>query len=137
MPTKPDQIEDAVNTKLKEIGKLEDALDHEPQNLPRALPVTTLLIIRFNPVQAETGPHDDVTYDWRLSLYVKLNDFRTAQQEFKDLVPAILSKVRSIPTAGGLCDFLNIEDVGDEPVFAPSDGFARKSLLMHARLTEV
>jgi hypothetical protein len=95
-------------------------------------------------VQAETGPHDDVTYVWKLSLYIALDDFELAQQQLKDLLPLIFAAIRAHPTADHAVDFLRVEDSGEDPVFSRPDssdgsggpGYLRKSLTLTAVLTE-
>jgi hypothetical protein len=144
MPTNPDIIEDKVLGYLRAVAGLEDSLDYEPETLPRRLPVTTLLFTGGNPVQAETGPHDDVTYTWKLSLYIPLDDYKVAQQQLKDLLPAIFAAIRHHPTADDVVDFLRVDDSNEDPVFSSPDrsdggggpGYLRKSLTLTAVLTE-
>lgn len=137
MPADPPviAIEAAIIGYLQAIVGLEDALDHEPRSLPRALPVATLLLTRTDPEQIETGIGEDVTYEWRLSIYVALQDWGAAQQELKRLVPVVLSAIRAKPTCSGLVDMLTVRDSGAEPIFS-DDGYVRKSLTLRAVLTE-
>jgi hypothetical protein len=114
-----------------EIPALKFALDYEPSSLSR-MPGTTLLARQYNPVQAETGVGEDVTYAWRLRLYVPLNDYRQAQSAIKELMPQILACVRHHPTADGLVDFLSIVDEGEEPEFNVEEGWLAKDVILRA-----
>lgn len=120
---------------LPEVADLKFALDHEPSSMPR-FPGTTLLVRRFSPAQAETGVGEDVTYDWRLRLYVALNDYRTAQTQIKELMPQVLAVARHHPTADGLVDFLTLVDAGEEPIFTSEEGWAAKDMFLRAVRTE-
>jgi hypothetical protein len=110
---------------------ISNALDHEPERLPR-FPCLTMLVTTYSPLQAETGPHDDVTYAWRVRVYVALNDYRVAQMGLKQLVPQVLGVARHHATADGLCDFLSIVDTGSDPVFASEDGWLAKDVELRA-----
>lgn len=103
----------------------------------QGLPCVTLLTQRYDPVQAETGPHDDTTYEWRLRLYVQLNDYERAQNELDDLIPLILDVPRHHPTLDGLVDFLVFYDSGGEPDFSPNDGWVHKDLYVRVTRTEL
>jgi len=126
------EIEQAVCDWLTaEVPDLKFALDHEPQSLPR-MPGTTLLATMYNPVQAETGIGEDVTYAWRMRLYVPLNDYRQAQAQIKELMPQILACIRNHPTGDGLVDFLSLVDEGQAPDFNIEEGWLAKDALLRA-----
>jgi hypothetical protein len=97
----------------------------------------TLLARRFDPVQSETGPHDSVTYEWRLRLYVQLTDYERAQDEIDDLMPLILDVPRHHFTMEGDVDFLLFYDPGNEVGFSKDDGWAWKDLIARVVRDEI
>lgn len=126
---------------LNDIPELLQALDHEPENLPAKLPVTTLLVRMFDPQQAATGyladqPVDDVAFGWRLRLYVPLDNYKRAQEYIKAIVPQIIKIQRDHPTCDGIADFLRISDSGDVPTFSHDDGWCFKDLSVIAVRSE-
>lgn len=127
---------------LAAIPEIEQALDHEPESLPARLPVTTLMIRLFEPLQASTGyytnrPVDDVSYGWRLRLYVPLTDYKRAQDYFKRICPQIIAINRDHPTADERADFLRIRDGGDTPEFSHEEGWAYKDFDVIATREEI
>jgi len=108
----------------------------EPGRL-NGLPCVTLMSRRFDPVQAETGPHDDMTYDFRMRLYVSLHDYEKAQDEIDDLIPIILDVGRHHATMEGAVDFLSFIDSGSEIIFSKDDGWAAKDVLVRVIRTEL
>lgn len=133
--TNPDLIEDRLVEDLKLIPGIASVLDFEPQKLPR-LPCVTMLLVRYDPDDTETGPGQDVHYEWRLRLYVSLTDYEKAQQSLKDYVPLILGAVRDDPRMNNLCDFARIRDRGMEPIFDANGAYLVKDLMFSAVLTE-
>lgn len=119
----------------EEVPDLKFVLDYEPQSLPR-FPGTTLMATMYSPLQAETGIGEDVTYEWRLRLYVALNDYLTAQTQIKMLMPQILAVARHHPTCNGLVDFLTLVDEGSEPDFNVTEGWLSKDATLRAIRTE-
>jgi hypothetical protein len=109
---------------------------YEPGNL-KDYPCTTLLSRRFDPTQAETGPHDDTIYEWRLRLYVSLNDYEKAQEDIDWLIPIILDVPRHHPTMEGAVDFLVFFDPGLDIIFSKDDGWAAKDLIARVVRTEL
>jgi len=128
-------IEALVTANFAAVAGITNALDHEPQRLPK-MPVVTLLCVRYDPVDAETGIGQDVTYQWLVRLYVPLNDWRTSQQSLKELVPLLLNAVRDDPTLGDYVDFLTLRDSGSEPEFNTDGGYVTKRLTLTASLCE-
>lgn len=108
---------------------------YEPGSL-QGLPCTTLLSRRFDPNQTETGPHDDMTYEWRLRLYVSLHDYEKAQDEIDHLIPLILDVARHHATMEGDVDFLLFYDPGLDIIFSREDGWAAKDLIARVVRTE-
>ena len=118
------------------VPELDKAYAFEPASL-RAYPCTTLLSRRFDAAQAETGPHDDMTYEWRLRLYVQLTDYERAQDEIDTLIPLILDVPRHHFTMEGDVDALVFYDLGTEIVFSAADGWAAKDLVARIVRTEL
>lgn len=108
---------------------------HEPGHL-QDLPCVTLLSRRYDAVQAETGPHDDMVYEWRVRLYVKLADYEKAQDQIDHLMPLILDVPRHHATMEGDVDRLTFIDFGTEITFSSVDGWAFKDLVGRAERTE-
>lgn len=122
-----------VAERVPEIVK---AYPFEPGTL-KDYPCVTLLSRRFDAAQAETGPHDDMTYEWRLRLYVALQDYEKAQDDIDTLIPLILDVPRHHPTMEGDVDFLLFYDFGNEIVFSKDDGWAAKDLVARVSRTEL
>jgi hypothetical protein len=122
MPSTPDLIEDAFVAAASAIPGVESAVDHEPEKLPR-LPAVTMLFRVPAQVDAATGPVNDVTWSWTVSLYLPLRDYRRAQQQLKELAPAILRLTRADPTLGGTCDQAIVSALDDDPVFSHDEGW--------------
>jgi hypothetical protein len=118
------------------VPELERVYPFEPAHLS-GLPCVTLLSRRFDPIQAETGPHDDMTYEFRLRLYVALNDYSTAQDQIDDYIPLILDVPRHHATMENEVDFLSMHDPGIEIGFSKEDGWAWKDLVARMRRTEL
>lgn len=116
--------------------ELERVYPYEPQHL-QGLPCVTLLSRRYDPLQAETGPHDDVTYEWRLRLYVELNNYEKAQDEIDHLIPIILDVPRHHATMEDDVDALTFYDFGAEITFSKEDGWAAKDLVARIVRTEL
>lgn len=139
MTIAPDSIEAVYTEAWASISGIQAAVDHEPQRLP-PMPCVTMLFSRYDPFDAETGPGQDVTLEWRVRLYASLSDYRQAQQRIKDLIPPIINEVRLNPKAwdgtDDLADIVTITDQGNEPAFSPDDGYAVKELLLRAVLTD-
>lgn len=108
----------------------------EPGNL-KGFPCVTLLSRRYDPVQSETGPHDDMTYEFRLRLYVQLVSYERAQDEIDDLIPVILDVPRHNATMNGDVDFLVFYDPGSDITFSSDDGWAMKDLVVRVVRTEI
>jgi hypothetical protein len=129
-------IEAKIVEILKGVPGIKDADDHEPKNVPRTLPYASILLTRYDPVDAETSTGQDVTYGWKLSLYIALNDFERAQATMKDLLPEVGAAFREHPTADNLVDELRLSDPGVEPAFvvagAGGGGYLRKELQLTA-----
>jgi len=118
------------------IPELVKVWPYEPANL-KGLPCVTMLSRRYDPIQAETGPHDDVIYEWRVRLYVALNDYEKAQDEIDTFMPLLLDVPRHHPTMEGDVDFLSFYDPGSEITFSAADGWAAKDLVARAVRTEL
>jgi hypothetical protein len=118
------------------VPELMRSYSFEPGHL-NGFPCVTLLSRRFDARQAETGPHDDMTYEWRLRLYVALNDYEKAQDEIDALIPLILDVPRHHATMEGDVDFLVFYDFGAEIVFSKDDGWAAKDLVARVQRTEL
>ena len=136
-----EEIETRIVGWLAAIPEIEQAFDHEPENLPAKLPVTTLCVRMFEPIQAATGyladqPVDDVSFGWRLRLYVQLDNYKRAQAYVKAIVPQIIKIQRDHPTCDGIADFLRITDPGDVPTFSHLDGWLFKDLTVIAVRSE-
>ena len=127
------KVADYIATRVPELVKV---YPFEPGSL-KGTPCVTLLSRRFDPTQAETGPHDDMVYEWRLRLYVALNDYEKAQDEIDDLIPLILDVPRHHPTMEGDVDMLTFYDFGTEIGFSKEDGWAWKDLVARAVRTEL
>ena len=119
-------------------GYIEDRLPElvkvypfEPGAL-NGFPCVTMLSRRYDPTQAETGPHDSVVYEWRVRLYVDLNDYEKAQDEIDHLIPIMLDVPRHHFTMEGDVDSLVFYDRGDEIIFSKEDGWAAKDLVARA-----
>jgi hypothetical protein len=119
---------------------IKSAHDHEPKNVPKALPAATILLTRYDPVDSETGPGQDVTYGWKLSLYIPLSDLERAQVTMKELLPKVGAAFRHHATGDDLVDELKVSDSGQEPIFvldkAGGGGHLRKELQLTAVQTE-
>ena len=126
------RVADLIKERCPELVR---AYPYEPGNL-QGLPCTTLLSTRYDPIQAETGPHDDMTYEWRLRLYVALHDYEKAQDEIDHLIPLILDVPRHSPTLDGDVDFFVMYDPGTEITFSKEDGWAAKDLTARVVRTE-
>lgn len=109
---------------------------YEPGHL-QEYPCVTMLTRRYHPEQAETGPHDDMTYDFRLRLYVDLGDYEKAQDEIDHLMPILIDVPRHHATMEGEVDFLVFLDAGADPVFSAADGWAAKDLVARMQRTEL
>ena len=118
------------------IPELTKVYDHEPGQL-KGYPCVTMLSRRYDPLQAETGPHDDMTYEWRLRLYVQLVDYERAQNQIDDLMPLLCDVPRHHATMEGDVDFLIFYDPGSEIEFSSEDGFAYKDLIARVVRTEL
>ncbi len=137
MATVPDLVEDALVTRLAAIPGIVEVLDHEPQNLPRGrFPLITLLFTGARYSHNELGPMSELVWSWSVRLYIRLTDYREAQQALKDLVPAIISVTRLDPTLGGACFDSELQDEADEPTFAHDEGWLLKSLSFSASTDE-
>jgi hypothetical protein len=138
----PERIEQAFVAMLERVDGLRHALDHEPKDLPR-LPCATMLFLRGFQADRETGPAQDVLWEWRIHLYVDLGrDWAGAQRELKQLLPRVLKLVRDDPTLDGTCDHAVLVDLGEEPVFATDDqdrtrtAWLLKKLMLRAETIE-
>jgi hypothetical protein len=110
--------------------------DHEPGRLG-GLPCVTMMSRRYDPTQAETGPHDDVIYEWRVRLYVALNDYKKAQDDLDDMIPVLLTVPRHNATMGGLVDFFTFFDPGGEPTFSNEDSWVYKDVIARTSRAEL
>lgn len=118
------------------VPELTRSYSYEPGSL-QGLPCTTLLSRRFDAIQAETGPHDDMIYEFRLRLYVQLVDYERAQDQIDHLMPLLLDVPRHHGTMEGDVDFLRFYDFGDEITFSKDDGWAFKDLVARVTRTEL
>lgn len=140
MPTgNIETIETALAALLEPIVGIQNVIDHEPRELPALRPgqaTATIMWRSVEPIDAETGPGQDVTYTWSVNLYVHLHDFRASQSELKELVPRVVAIFREDFTLGRTVDFVRWRDLDGEPVHNPKQGYLRKTLVCEARLTE-
>lgn len=118
------------------LPELERVYPFEPGHLA-GLPCVTLLSRRYDAIQAETGPHDDMVYEFRLRLYVALQDYSKAQDEIDDMIPIILDVPRHHATMEDDVDFLVMLDPGGEIGFSKEDGWAYKDLVARMTRTEL
>lgn len=119
----------------EDVPELTAVLPYEPERLPK-FPCVTMMWVRMQPEEAETGHGEDVAYDWRVRLYIALNDYKVAQDTLKALLPKIHSAVRHRPTCNGLVDFLRLIDEGQPPEFATGEGWVAKDVILRAVRTE-
>jgi hypothetical protein len=133
--TNPSDIEDAFIKKVQAIPGLIDAIPYEPQNLPRALPVVTLLFVGAPQATVDTG-FKEVTWHWKVNLYISLQDFRKAQNELKRLIPLLLDITRDDPRLGHSCDWATMSDEEEEPIFQEDDRWLLKRLDLRAKTLE-
>lgn len=126
-------VADYIAARVPELAKV---YPFEPGTL-KDYPCVTLLSRRFDATQAETGPHDDMIYEWRLRLYVALQDYEKAQDEIDNLIPLILDVPRHHATMEGNVDALVFYDLGTDIVFSKDDGFAAKDLVARVQRTEL
>jgi hypothetical protein len=131
-------VETAFVTAVGEIAGVAGAYDHLPEKLDRR-PAVTLLCTRFAPENVETGPQEDVTYEWRVDVHVDLGagvDYRTAQLELRRLCSAVLTVTRRDSTLGHTCVRARMSDDGAEPEFDSDVGLLTKALRLSALLEE-
>lgn len=133
--TNLDAIEQAFINEVKTISGLNDALTYEPQNIPRYLPVATLLFIGAPENDFATGIVE-VTYHWRVSLYLALNDYKRAQDQLKELLPQLMSITRLNPRLNDTCTWAVLSDEDEEPVFAENDQWLMKTLHLRVQVEE-
>ncbi len=132
---KSELIEQGFLALVKTVPGLNDALDHEPQSLPRAYPVLTMLFVGAPQNDVATGLVE-ITWHWKVNLYVSLMDYRKAQLEMKRLVPLVLKLTRQDPYLGNSCEWAEITDEEEEPIFSTDDKFMLKRLDLRAKTTE-
>lgn len=128
-------IETAFITEVKKITGLNDALPYEPQALPRNYPVVTMLFVGAPQEDVATGLVE-VTWHWKVNLYISLMDYRKAQDDLKRLVPLILNITRNNPLLSNTADWVNLTDEEEEPIFAHDDRYLLKRLDLRAKTTE-
>lgn len=128
-------IENAFITEVKKISGLADALPYEPQALPRNFPVVTLLFVGAPQEDVETG-FVEVTWHWKVNLYISLNDFRKAQDDLKRLVPLLLKITRTNPLLSNTAAWVHLSDEEEEPIFADEDRYLLKRLDLRAKTLE-
>lgn len=135
MATTIANVEAAFVADAAAIAGVISALDHEPKNLPK-MPCVTMLLIRTNQDDVETGLGTEVEYEWKINLYCSLKDYGVAQSEMKTLIPALLKITRTNPRLADTCEWAVMTDGGEDPVFAHEDGWLLKSLRLRARNAE-
>ena len=136
----PTPIEAEFVARVKLIAGLESALDYDPHELPK-LPAIAMLFLLPDDTDHQTGPATQVTWRWRIRLYVPLrskkgSDFRRAQQHFKDLVPAILNVLRDDRSLGGTCEMARLRQLGEEPEFSVEGKYAYFDYMLLAETEE-
>lgn len=131
----PNAIEDNFITAVKAIDGLSDALTYEPQALPRYYPVVTMFFIGAPQETVATG-QVEVTWHWKINIYVGLTDFKKGQDEMKRLVPLLLAITRADHTLGETCDWSEITDEEEEPTIGPDDKWIVKRLDLRAKTIE-
>lgn len=133
--TNPTTIEEGFITLAKQIDGLNDGLTYEPQSLPRYYPIVTMLFVGAPQEDVATGLVE-VTWHWKINLYISLQDYRKAQEELKRLVPLLLNITRDDYSLGGTCEWSEITDEEEEPIFAEDDKWLLKRLDLRAKTTE-
>lgn len=128
-------IETELATRFEALAGVAKALDHEPKNLP-TFPCVTLLLVRAGQDEVSTGPMTEVTWEWRVTLYLKLSDFKQAQTQMKGLLLPMLTILHADHQLGALVERSWITDNGDEPVFDIAEGVLMKTFSLSAITTE-
>lgn len=113
------------------VAGVQNALDHEPEKLPK-LPAVCILFRQAEPQDVATGGLETWAWTWRVNLYVPLRDYRVAQANVATLVPRLVAAVRADRTLGGTAEQAYLTDEGREPVFAHAEGYLVKSLTLEA-----
>lgn len=134
-----EKIERIFAAHAEAIDGVASAFDHEPEVLG-SRPCVTMLYVRIQQDDEETGPATENTWAWRVNVYVDLggsNDYRKAQRDLKRLVPRVLKIVRDDSRMDGLADFSSIVDEDGEPTFDHDAGLLWKSLRLQVRLEEI
>lgn len=128
-------IETEIVNRLDALSGINSALDHEPKNLGK-LPCATLLLTRAAQEEVFTGPLTEVTWEWRVTLYVQLSDFKSAQDQLKALMVPVLTILHADHQLGGLVERSWITDDGEAPIFDVEAGVLMKFFSLSAITTE-
>lgn len=107
------------------------AVDHEPADLPDADAVVCLLFLPPSQEDVATGL-TEVTWRWRVNLYLSLRDYEKAQDELERIVPELYAIARDNPMLDGTCEKCFVLDIGREPTFAHRAGWLLQSLELRA-----
>lgn len=114
------------------------AFDHEPAELPAALgdgAVVTMLGLPPAQIDVATGGLVNVSYAWRVNVYVNLpQGYAEAQYALADVLEPLLVITRADVDAGGLADAWTLTGGGQEPQFAHDEGWIFQPLTLAASI---
>jgi hypothetical protein len=121
------------------ISGIRNAFDHEPEKFGRnQLPAVTMLLRQAPQEHRETGGSADVTWTWRVNLYVStFQRYRRAQEDLELYVPLLLAITRRHPDLDGTCAIANLTDTGRDPFFDDSNHYVVKELVLTAETYEI
>ncbi len=119
-----------------EIPGIAQALDFEPLKLSKLPAIALLPGVEYQQDERYTGPIFEAVWSYRVTIYVALGDYRTAQKTLRNLVPALLAIGRDHRDLDGLCEKIDLVDRGGEPEFDHDGGMLWKTFTLRVYTEE-
>lgn len=110
MSSVAEEIEKVWIAHTSAIDGIKKSLIYEPDTVDRAnMPLLTMFFLLPQSVAVATGPEEEVSYAWEISLYVALASFKDAQAKMRDLSQLIIASFRQHRNDYDLLDITGID----------------------------
>lgn len=111
-------LDDILRTlaSMADIEGVSKTYDYQPATLGTALPAVTVRFIGIRSQGVATGPTTEFTYEFRVALYLNLDDWQRAQRVLTSLYPRLLGAFTADPGLGCIVDWSEVED-DEDPIF--------------------
>lgn len=110
-------IENQIVMVLRTVSDFKKVYDHEPLEIFE-LPAASIFYTGFSSDEHTMPNSQEITENWIIRIYVKLDDAKKAQLQIKQIIPKIRSAFRQNRSLSGTCFYTNLKN-GD--VFAVLD----------------